>query len=77
MCILFLNRHRLQKVPYLRYLIFLGIVVTNGINTPGVNWMAHASGAVLGMILALLLYGIPKLKKQADVPLDTEGMGQA
>ena len=77
LCILFLNRHRLQKVPYLRYLIFLGIVVTNGINTPGVNWMAHASGAVLGMILALLLYGIPKLKKQADAPLDTEGMGQA
>ena len=77
LCILFLNRHRLQKVPYLRYLIFLGIVVTNGINTPGVNWMAHASGAVLGIILALLLYGIPKLRGQAGAPSDTESMGQA
>lgn len=63
LCILWLNRKRLQKVPYFRYLIFLGIVVTNGINTPGVNWVAHASGAGLGIVLALLLYGIPKLRK--------------
>ncbi|MBR5658166.1 MAG: rhomboid family intramembrane serine protease [Lachnospiraceae bacterium] len=73
LCILFLNRKRLKKVPYLRYIIFLGIVVTNGINTPGVNWMAHASGAVLGIILALLLYGIPKLRKIKAGTDETDG----
>lgn len=73
LCILFLNRKRLQKVPYFRYLIFLAIVMSNGIDDPKVNWMAHASGAVLGIVLALLLYGIPKLRKINAGTDETDG----
>jgi len=62
LCILFLNRKRLKKVPYVRYLLFFAIVMSNGYGSSNVNWMAHASGAVLGIFLALLLYGLPKLK---------------
>ncbi|MBR5348171.1 MAG: rhomboid family intramembrane serine protease [Lachnospiraceae bacterium] len=72
LCILFLNRKRLQKVPYFRYLIFLAIVMANGIDDPKVNWMAHSSGAVLGIVLALLLYGIPKLRKGSEDTNETD-----
>ena len=47
--------------------------MSNGIDDPKVNWMAHASGAVLGIVLALLLYGIPKLRKINAGTDETDG----
>ena len=42
-------------------LIFIGLTIYSGYVNTDVDDMAHLGGLIIGFVLALLVYGIPKL----------------
>lgn len=65
LAMIFKNRRQMGEISALRLLILFVLMVFGNMEE-GVDWMAHFGGAVIGVIMALILYR-PKTNKRFNI----------